>query len=31
MIKATLIDHMGNDLLVVNAARVSFDKQSNWT
>jgi len=31
MIKATLIDHMGNDLSVVNAARVSFGKQSNWT
>ena len=25
-----LIDHMGNDLTVVNAARVSFDKQSEW-
>lgn len=24
-----LIDHMGNDLTVVNAARVSFDKTSN--
>ena len=27
-IKATLIDHMGSDLSVVNAARVSFGKQS---
>ena len=27
MIKATLIDHMGNDLTVVNAARVSFGKK----
>lgn len=26
----TLIDHMGTDLSVVNAARVSFDKQSGW-
>ena len=26
----TLIDHMGSDLSVVNAARVSFDKQSMW-
>lgn len=24
------IDHMGSDLTVVNAARVSFDKESNW-
>jgi len=24
------IDHMGNDLTVVNAARVSFNKQSEW-
>ena len=31
MIKASYIDHMGNDLSVVNAARVSFGKQSNWT
>ena len=30
MIKATYIDHMGSDLSVVNAARVSFGKQSNW-
>ena len=27
MIKATLIDHMGSDLSVVNAARVSFGKK----
>ena len=26
----TLIDTMGSDLSVVNAARVSFDKQSDW-
>ena len=25
-----LIDSMGNDLTVVNAARVSFDKQSEY-
>ena len=30
MPKATLIDHMGSDLSVVNAARVSFDKESWW-
>jgi len=24
------IDHMGNDLMVVNAARVSFNKESDW-
>ena len=30
MIKATYIDHMGSDLSVVNAARVSFGKQSEW-
>tara|TARA_Y100001937_G_scaffold125861_1_gene193654 strand:+ start:734 stop:1462 length:729 start_codon:yes stop_codon:yes gene_type:complete len=24
------VDHMGNDLTVVNAARVSFDKESKW-
>jgi thymidylate synthase (FAD) len=24
------IDHMGSDLMVVNAARVSFNKQSDW-
>ena len=28
--KAEYIDHMGSDLSVVNAARVSFDKESNW-
>ena len=30
MIEATYIDHMGNDLSVVNAARVSFGKKSDW-
>ena len=25
-----LIDHMGSDLTVVNAARVSFNKTSEW-
>lgn len=29
-IQVTLIDHMGSDLSVVNAARVSFNKESNW-
>jgi thymidylate synthase (FAD) len=29
-ITATLIDHMGSDLSVVNAARVSFGKGSEW-
>ena len=29
MIKATYIDHMGEDLTVVNAARVSFGKKSD--
>lgn len=29
-IEVTLIDNMGTDLSVVNAARVSFDKQSEW-
>ena len=29
-ITATVIDHMGSDLSVVNAARVSFGKQSEW-
>ncbi len=29
-IKATLIDSMGTDLSVVNAARVSFGKKSEW-
>lgn len=28
--KAELIDFMGSDLTVVNAARVSFDKESDW-
>lgn len=28
--KAELIDSMGSDLTVVNAARVSFDKESDW-
>jgi len=28
--RVDLIDHMGSDLTVVNAARVSFNKQSNW-
>jgi len=30
MIKATYLDHMGTDLSVVNAARVSFNKTSSW-
>jgi thymidylate synthase (FAD) len=30
MIKATYIEHMGSDLSVVNAARVSFGKKSDW-
>lgn len=30
MIEVTYIDHMGSDLSVVNAARVSFGKQSEW-
>ena len=30
MISATYIDHMGSDLSVVNAARVSFGKVSDW-
>lgn len=30
MIKAERIDHMGSDLTIVNAARVSFDKESDW-
>lgn len=29
--QVTLIDSMGTDLSVVNAARVSFDKESYWT
>ena len=28
--KVDLIDYMGSDLTVANAARVSFDKQSDW-
>lgn len=28
--KVSLINAMGNDLTVVNAARVSFDKESDW-
>lgn len=28
--KAEYINHMGSDLTVVNAARVSFDKESEW-
>lgn len=30
MLKVEYIDHMGSDLTVVNAARVSFNKQSDW-
>ena len=30
MIKVTYIDHMGSDLSVVNAARVSFNRNSDW-
>ena len=30
MIDVTMIDHMGTDLSVVNAARVSFNKTSSW-
>lgn len=29
-INVEYLDHMGSDLSVVNAARVSFDKQSDW-
>lgn len=29
-IKVDYVDHMGTDLTVVNAARVSFDKASEW-
>jgi thymidylate synthase (FAD) len=29
-IKVTYIDHMGSDLSVVNAAKVSFGKKSDW-
>ncbi len=28
--RAEYIDHLGDDLRIVNAARVSFDKESNW-
>jgi thymidylate synthase (FAD) len=31
MIKATLMDHMGSDVTVVNAARVSFGKRTDNT
>ena len=30
MIKVTYIDHMGSDLSVVNAARTSFNRNSDW-
>ena len=30
MIKVTYVDHMGSDLSVVNAARVSFGKIADW-
>ena len=30
MIEVTYIDHMGSDISVVNAARVSFGKKSEW-
>ena len=30
MIKATLLNYMGTELTVVNAARVSFAKESDW-
>lgn len=30
MHSAVLVDHMGSDLTVVNSARVSLDKESNW-
>ena len=30
MLKVTYIDHMGSDLSVVNAARVSFGKKADW-
>ena len=29
-IKVELLNYMGDDLSVVNAARVSFDKESDW-
>jgi len=28
--KVEYVDHLGDDLRVVNAARVSFDKESDW-
>lgn len=28
--KVELVDHMGSDLSVINAARVSYDKESEW-
>lgn len=28
--EVTYINHMGDDLMVVNSARVSFNKESNW-
>ena len=28
--KVDLIDYMGSDLTVVNAARVSFNKEAEW-
>jgi thymidylate synthase (FAD) len=31
MIKVTYIDHCGSDLTTVNAARVSFGKESDWS
>ena len=31
MIEVTYVNHMGNDLSVVNAARVSFGKESQWS
>lgn len=30
MIKAEYVSHMGSDLTVVNSARVSFNKESEW-
>jgi thymidylate synthase (FAD) len=30
MIEVTYVNHMGNDLTVVNSARVSFGKESRW-
>ena len=30
MIDVTITDSMGSDLTVVNAARVSFNKKSEW-